>query len=287
MKGPTREIEAELADGCTLRGRFYGSNPNSSAQNLCLCIHGLAVDCNVWEFFAQRWMDNGGNVVCFDLRGHGLSERGSWYSFRPKVMARDLVQACTQLGLQPAYIAAQSFGNFVALEVLQRSSEAWAVRRMFAITPVWSDRRPGVLQIARLLRQAGKFLRAVGNDVGFRTPRVQVRRDHTPFAAHPDSYHLRFCEEARSVGWLPYAWLMLYIEWRRWRVPAWGELRNLPVLIIGATGEGIWDNEQITRVSARTGWPLHWLDMRHVSLSTDAQYASKLMALIEDKGLLV
>ncbi|MBV1907664.1 MAG: alpha/beta fold hydrolase [Pseudomonadales bacterium] len=286
MNISAHEIATELSDGCTIRGRLYTSDPSLPPKDLCLCIHGLAVDCNVWNFFAEEWVKSGRSLVCFDLRGHGVSDRGRWYKFRPSVMALDLIQACHQLDLEPSYIVAQSFGNLIALDILNVPPKNWEICHYFAITPVWWAARSGASNNARLLSSTLRFLRSIGKEIHFTSARTVCRRDHTAFAQHPDSHKPRFSEEARSIGWPHYVWLMLYIQWHRWRVPVWANLSNLPVNIIGAKDEGLWDNDQLTQISEKTGWQLHWLEMRHISLSTDPRYANMLMSLIEEEWLL-
>ena len=280
------EFDLQLSDGCTLRGRLVKPNLEQPAKNLCLCVHGLAVDSNVWDFFAQRWLERGGSLLSFDLRGHGLSDRGKWYKFRPQVMAKDLKEACEKLSLKPDYLIAQSFGNQIALEILRSSTNHWGIKHYFAVTPVWTAVRPSLRQFIRTLREAFRFLRTVGKSMGFASAQKKQRRDHTVFADHPDSYIPRFGQEASSIGWTRYAGLMLFIQWSRWQVPYWTKLRELPVHIIGATDEGLWDNSQLNGISRITQWPLYWLEMKHISLSTDPDCAPQLMALIENEGLI-
>jgi len=285
MNFTVSEIETTLPDGCSIRGRLYTPNSNHTSRDLCLCIHGLAVDCNVWNFVAEEWVQSGRSLVCFDLRGHGLSDRGRWYKVGPKIMARDLIQACHQLNLKPSTLIAQSFGNLIALHMLVRTPNNWDIGHYFAVTPVWTATRPKTKIYFRLLRDAFIFLFSLGKEVGFTNARMKKRSDHTKFAKQADSFFPRFCEETRSIGWLRYARLMLLLQWSRWHVHAWTSLKNLPVHIIGATGEGLWDNSELMFISEKTGWPLHWIEMRHLSLSTNPKYAHLLIKLIENKQL--
>lgn len=279
------DIEVRLKDGCMLRGKVYHP-PSSPARTVALCIHGMGVDCNVWQFVAREWVSSGGALICFDLRGHGLSDQGRHPLVGPRGMAADLIQACETLGVTPDVVIGQSFGNLVLLEMLPAVAERWRARQFIAITPVWTAARPGVKGFLRHLKGTALFLSRVGKGIHFQIRRQRKRRDHTEFAHSPDHHMPRFCAEARATGWFRYAWLMLCLQLSRRRMPNWTDLAPLPVRIIGATNEGLWDNGQLSEIARLTGWPLHWMEMRHVSLSTESVYAPELVRLLHQQGVL-
>ena len=59
-------------------------------------------------------------------------------------------------------------------------------------------------------------------------------------------------------------------------------MSHLPVQLIVATQEGMWHNREIETVHELTHWPLHRLNMRHVSLATSAEHARPFVQLIMD-----
>jgi hypothetical protein len=108
------------------------------------------------------------------------------------------------------------------------------------------------------------------------------RHDHARYAEHPDSYFPRFAEEAASISWVGYARLLAGMRLQDFLSPwDWPAIAHWPVCMIAATDEGLWNNGELERVQQKTGWPLLWLEMRHVSVATDPQYAEPLVALLE------
>jgi len=196
------------------------------------------------------------------------------------------VQACRSSEIVPNIVVAQSFGNLVLLDLMSEVAKAWRIERAIAITPVWQNKSIGRRGLAKHLLRSARFVFQVGKSIGFSGKKDQSRRDHTKFTDLPDTHLPRFAAEASSIGWFAYSWLMLNLQLTRRRIPDWTRLKSLPVTIIGATNEGLWDNRQLTAIAMETGWPLHWLEMNHVALSTDPHYAPRLFALLNDQGVI-
>ncbi len=261
---------------------MYPAGPAAAAAPLCVCIHGLGVDANVWQFIAPRLQARGISVLCLDLRGHGLSDRGSWLSFNPRQMAADVVAACLNLGLQPSFFLAQSFGTIVGLEILRRYDPGPDVPSLFAVTPVWTGERKSLSSIPNMAANTFRYLRQLGRLVGYRAPRTPGRRDHTRYASFPDSHMPRFAEEAAAISWAGYARLLIGLRLQAYGFdPHWERLSGYAVHMIAATRDGLWNNRELEVVRRKTGWPLHWIEMRHVSLATDEQYADALIEILE------
>jgi pimeloyl-ACP methyl ester carboxylesterase len=274
---------ATLPDGGSLRGLIYPADADAGPAPLCLCIHGLGVDANVWRFVAPLLRARGLTVLCFDLPGHGLSDGGTSRAMRTAAMAHTLRDALGSLGLEPDVVVAQSFGTCVALELLRRYPDGATRPTLYAVTPIWTGTRKSLRSLPRTARNTVALLWRIGRRVGFRSRRRTERRDHTRYAAHPDSYLPRFAEEAASISWLGYARLLTGLRLRDYFAPGdWAAIAHWPVRMIGATDEGLWNNRELEIVQQKTGWPLHWLEMRHVSLATDSRYAEPLVALLAD-----
>jgi len=92
----------------------------------------------------------------------------------------------------------------------------------------------------------------------------------------------RFIEEAASISWKRYAKLLVWLRLQSWRVPyEWEECSGYPVRMILASKDGLWNNRELEIVHRKTGWPLKWMDMKHISLATDAKYADELIEVME------
>ncbi|MBM4203082.1 MAG: alpha/beta hydrolase [Gammaproteobacteria bacterium] len=277
----TREVSVRLADGTDLHGLLYLAEGETVAGYECLCIHGLGVDANIWRFVAPRLSAAGFNVLCLDLRGHGLSGGGSWVRMSPNQMGQDLFEALQKLRFGPRVILAQFFGARVALGLLSVLPKQVRPPLLIAVTPVWTARRKSFTNFARITMQTLALLAAIRKQTEVRVSRTRQRRDHIRFAGQPDFHMPRFVEEAGSITWPVYARLLAGMHLHDWISPdLWEAHADWPVCIVGATDEGLWDNTELEEVSRRTAWPLHWLRMRHVSLSTEPEFAGPFVQLL-------
>ena len=240
----------------------------------------MAVDSNVWQFLADKWCEQGNQLITLDLRGHGLSDGVPTTAYR---FAQDLINACTQLEIEPDAIFAQSFGTLVLLHMLQHAHQRWPNCDIYAITPVWTARSIGLRHAHSLLVRHFKFLFQLGRNAGFSSRHQKCRRNHVEFAGHGDNHFPRFVAEARAIGWYQYARMLMQMWQSRRQVPVWQALKQTKLHIIGAEQEGLWDNKELQAVAKLTDWPLHWLPMQHVTLSTEMIGAELLTQLIEQQ----
>jgi hypothetical protein len=92
----------------------------------------------------------------------------------------------------------------------------------------------------------------------------------------------RIVEEAASISWGRYATLLVWLRLQSWRIAyEWENYSGYPVRMIVASREGLWDNRELEIVHRKTGWPLTWLNMKHISLATDAKCADELIEALE------
>jgi pimeloyl-ACP methyl ester carboxylesterase len=276
------EVSVRISNGFVLRGLYYGAGSADDQVPLCVCIHGLGVDANVWQFVAPQLQSRGISVLCPDLRSHGLSDQGKWLQLNPNQMARDILSACRNLELEPTVLLAQSFGTYVGLELLREYRHLPAIRALYAVTPVWIGNPKRLLAFLRTVPDTVKFLRGLGRRVGFNASRIPERRDHSRFAEFPDTHMPRLIEEAASISWKRYAKLLVWLRLQSWRASyEWEQCSGYPVRMIVASKDGLWNNRELEIVHRKTGWPLTWMDMKHISLATDAKHADKLIEVLE------
>jgi alpha-beta hydrolase superfamily lysophospholipase len=264
-------VAVQTRAGHTLRGLRW---PASKRAPVCLLIHGLAVDANVWQFVAPRLQSEGFAPLCLELDGHGESDQG--VAATPDALACNLADACGRLGVRPACIVAQSLGAWIGLELMTKLEGS---PPLFAITPVWTGRQRRLASALTTAAATVRFLYQLGRRSGWRA-RVRGRRDHTRFAGMPDAYMPRFAEEAASVGWTRYARLLGWLRASAYRNHFWECRAPLPVVMFGASRDGLWDGRNLEVIHRATSWPLYWIDMTHISLATKSDHVDELIALL-------
>jgi pimeloyl-ACP methyl ester carboxylesterase len=278
----TKEVNATISNGLVLRGLYHRAGSSAEPAPLCLCIHGLAGDANVWQFVAPQLQSRGISVLCLDLRDHGLSDQGKWLQLNPKQMARDIYSACRELELEPTILLAQSFGTHVGLELLRQYRHHLKIRAFYAVTPVWIGDPERLSVFLRTASHTVRFLLRLGRLAGYNAPRSAERREHLQFAEYPDSHMPRFVKDVASISWKRFAKLQIWLRLQSWRNPYdWEQCSGYPVRMIVASRDGLWNNRELEIVHRRTGWPLKWMDMRHISLATDAKCAEELIEFME------
>lgn len=283
MSPEPQEVRARAADGCPLAGLRYPADPDTGRPpGRCLLLHGLGVDANVWALLAPALRDLGFDVLCPDLRGHGRSASGSAWRFGPRRMADDLVVFCRTLGFQPTLVVGQSFGSWIALDLLRRHGGALGIESCVALTPVWFGRHQALAEWLRQIRATLRLL-ALMKSHGAGPRRTPARRDHQRWAGRPDWHLPRMIDEAGSIGWGRYARLMLWLRLQARRVPPWPDLNELPIDLFVASADGLWHNGEIETIHQLTGWPLERVAMLHVSPAVDPDCASRLARMIASR----
>jgi pimeloyl-ACP methyl ester carboxylesterase len=81
-----------------------------------LLVHGLASNARTWDGVAERLAAAGHRVVAVDLRSHGESEAPE-AGYDTLTAAADLAAVCSALGLQRPFVAGQSWGGNVVLQL--------------------------------------------------------------------------------------------------------------------------------------------------------------------------
>ncbi|MBE9029054.1 alpha/beta fold hydrolase [filamentous cyanobacterium LEGE 11480] len=279
------EIDIKTPDNCHIRGQFYRA-PNKYAEGpTCVCIHGLGVDLNVWQFLVPQIQARGISTLCLDLRGHGMSDSSNILKLNSQQMADDISYVCQRLQLSPNYLISYSFGGNVALQILHRFQQRFAIKMLYAVVPKWTFRPQKIAQSLLLLRQTLQFLIFLGQKTGFSCSRQAQRRDHQCYAGRPDLDMVRFVAEATSISWLAFAKMLILLRLKECIGDRqWGKFSRYPIQIVGASNDQLCDHQVWWDIHHTTGWPLHWIEMQHCSLMTEEKYADKLIRILEDTG---
>lgn len=126
-------------------GEYFDSNgvrihyTVEGAGEPLILIHGLAANADI------NWRRAGVNamlrkdfqVIAFDCRGHGLSDKPHEKSQYGLEMVNDVTRLMDHLGVEKAHVAGYSMGGFIALEVAIRHPER--VRSVALCASGWKD----------------------------------------------------------------------------------------------------------------------------------------------------
>jgi len=121
-------------------------------ERTVIFLHGLVMDnLSSWYYTVANPVARESDVVLYDMRGHGLSERPrSGYTVSDQV--DDLAALIDELGIDhPVYFAGNSYGGLVALAFAKRYPERVAgmvlVEAHFPVAG-WGDAVAGTLEVA-------------------------------------------------------------------------------------------------------------------------------------------
>src|SRR5207247_2412790 len=111
MARPAHDGTLTTSDGVAIAFTL-GASPNADAPRIVL-IHSLALDRSVWDGVVDT-MKNEAEILTYDCRGHGRSERRAG-AFTAELFAADLAGLLDHVGWQAATVAGCSMGGCVAL----------------------------------------------------------------------------------------------------------------------------------------------------------------------------
>jgi pimeloyl-ACP methyl ester carboxylesterase len=109
-----RERRVEVAPGVSLHAVDHVGD-----RTPLLLVHGLASNLRLWDGVADALAGAGHRVVAVDLRGHGRSDKPDG-GYDVGTVAADLASLLEDLALERPWVAGQSWGGNVVLEL------AWA-----------------------------------------------------------------------------------------------------------------------------------------------------------------
>ncbi|HEX7167131.1 MAG TPA: alpha/beta hydrolase [Acidimicrobiales bacterium] len=115
----TRTLRVQAPDGI---GLHVLADDDGPARPRFLLVHGLASNARMWDGVRLELAARGCAVAAVDLRGHGQSDKPDvGYDF--ETISSDVVAVIDALGWERPFLAGQSWGGNVALDVAARRPE--------------------------------------------------------------------------------------------------------------------------------------------------------------------
>lgn len=93
----------------------YRLTPASAGRPALVFVNSLGTDFRIWDEVCER-LDGAFSMLCYDLRGHGLSGTGAT-PFTLAQLAADAARLLDRLGIGPAIVCGVSLGGMVAQQL--------------------------------------------------------------------------------------------------------------------------------------------------------------------------
>lgn len=166
-----------VANGLRTHVQLLRAVDPQGAPPLVVCVHGLGYDslASFYLTLAPPLAEAGADVLAYDLRGHGRSERPN-RGYRLGDFVEDLAAVLAEYGDgRRAYLIGNSFGGTVALSFAARSPEQ--VAGVVAIeaepaTPRWVERMGGTMRNVVEALDDAYYLDWIGRNFGLHYQRL-------------------------------------------------------------------------------------------------------------------
>jgi len=105
------------------KGIYYKTNTFLAGRPTLVFIHGLSGSSSSW-FLYENIFEKKYNLLTFDIRGHGKSEKSpEYYDYEIKNLANDLHHLILHLNISNFILISHSFGTLIALEYIKHHQE--------------------------------------------------------------------------------------------------------------------------------------------------------------------
>jgi pimeloyl-ACP methyl ester carboxylesterase len=166
-----------LANGLRTHVQTLGAVDPRGLPPLVVCVHGLGYDslASFYLTLGPPLAESGLDVLAYDLRGHGRSERPR-RGYRLGDFVEDLAAVLEENGDgRPAHLIGNSFGGTVALSFAARSPER--VASVVAIeaepaTPRWIERMGGTMRNVIEALDDAYYMDWIGRNFGLHYQRL-------------------------------------------------------------------------------------------------------------------
>lgn len=128
------------------RGIHYRTNEFRDDRPTVVLMHGLSGHLGAWLPY-EEFLGKNFNILTFDLRGHGMSQKfASYDAYKIAHFADDLFELVQFLAIKKFTLVTHSFGCLIALEFAKHHQEM--LEKLVLMSPSFSVDRP----IARLVK---------------------------------------------------------------------------------------------------------------------------------------
>lgn len=102
------------------KGIYYRKNEFDNNKKTLVFVHGVSGSSSAWLPYEKKF-ENKYNVLSFDLRGHGKSEKPlGCESYKIELLAEDIHSLLQKLSISKCIIISHSFGSVILLSFLSR-----------------------------------------------------------------------------------------------------------------------------------------------------------------------
>lgn len=141
----------------TERGIYYRTNDFKQGRPTLVFIHGLSGSSSAWQKYEEKFSGKY-NILSFDLRGHGKSNKPKSYaSYEMKNFADDLDALLRYLDIKKCILVSHSFATLIVLDFL--ATEPKNVEAVVFLSPSYSV---GKRLVARALKPLFQLSRLLG-----------------------------------------------------------------------------------------------------------------------------
>lgn len=131
------------------RNIYYKTSDFEPGRPTIVFIHGLSGSSSAWIKYEEKFQDKY-NVMSYDLRGHGKSERPRNFSqYELKNFAEDLFELLKFLKIENPVLVSHSFGTLVAMEFLVKHQDI--ARAAVFLSPNFAVRKMKLAKITEPL----------------------------------------------------------------------------------------------------------------------------------------
>ncbi|MFA5997289.1 MAG: alpha/beta hydrolase [Candidatus Paceibacterota bacterium] len=128
------------------KGIYYRTNEFRDGRPTIVFMHGLSGHSGAWLPY-EEFLGNNYNILTFDLRGHGLSQKfATYHAYKIASFADDLFELVQLLNIGKFTLITHSFGCLIALEFAKHHQVM--LGKLVLMSPSFSVDRP----IARLVK---------------------------------------------------------------------------------------------------------------------------------------
>lgn len=206
------------------RGIYYRMNEFKQERQTIIFVHGVSGSSSAWLPY-EKDLESTYNILSFDLRGHGKSEKRQTYEeYKIEDFVEDLRSLIEYLQIGTFVFVGHSMGCFVVLAYLQKYQEK--VSKVVLLAPNFSGNK---MLSAKMLIP----LISVGASLFEKIPFLPKRGKHIDYSKYPNSSDWSI---PRTIADMRNTTLRSYLyttkHWYNFDVEDFLEKIQIPTLII-------------------------------------------------------